>query len=49
MKFKINQKVKEIASGYECIIVATKEESRKNPPDPYNRPEIYPDKGKIIL
>ncbi len=30
MKFKIGQKVREIASGYECIIVATKEEPQKN-------------------
>ena len=49
MKFKIGQKVREIASGYECIIVATKEEPWKKPADPYNRPEIYPDKGKDYI
>lgn len=49
MKFKIDQKVREIASGYECIIVATKEIPQKKTLDPYNRSEIYPKDGKDYL
>ncbi|WP_284462373.1 hypothetical protein [Chryseobacterium sp.] len=49
MKFKIGQKVREIASGYECIIVATKEEPQKKTLDPYNRSEVYPESGKDYL
>lgn len=49
MKFKIGQNVREIASGYECKIVATKEEPWKKPADPYNRLEIYPENGNDYI
>lgn len=49
MKYKINDEVTEIASGNRCLIVATKESPWKNPANPYNLKEIFPEKGKDYL
>lgn len=49
MKFKINQEVREIASGKECIVVATKEEPWKKTLDMYNRSKVYPENGKDYI
>ncbi len=49
MKYSIGEKVTNLLTGKEGIIIGTKEKAYKPKTDPYNRKEIYPDENMDYL